>query len=168
MAWIRNLLLIVGIAFGFPLTMVVGGVAANFASTGEALPADVIINCFGFVVIVGTIITGAAINLMIMNRFFPPRLEVEAPQEQTPDKTKPAVKIAPPKPFRIRLARFLGVAPSELTTDQSRAESKMPFWMAATVFARRGPKPLWLIRFLLDRIRRAVRGSKSAKRSAPN
>ena len=150
-------------AVGFPLAFVAIGVAQGYA-TGDSLPVTSLLECLYFIAAVVTVIMCAGTLLVLLNRLFPPK-PVELPDDDlSSESSRPVRKIVPPKPYRVRLARFLGVAPSELENRRSPTESNMKFWTSLTAIIRHGPKPPALIRFFLERIRRAVRGEESAQR----
>ncbi len=161
MSFLRNILIITGIGVGFPAALVGIGVAQCYAS-GGSLSVTVLLDCLCFIGAVATVFMCAGTMLLLLNRFFPPqpvRLPDDTPSPEAP---RPVRKNAPPKPYRIRLARFLGVAPSEVGSTP-QAKSSMRFWTSLTTFVRHGPKPRALIRFFLERIRRVVHGEESAQ-----
>jgi hypothetical protein len=171
MSLLRNVLIVAGIALGFPVALVGIGVAHCYAS-GGSLSVTVLLDCLCFIAGAATVFMGGATVLLLFDRFFPQRpirVPDDAPLSQAPlpgPKTvppKPVPEMTPPKPYRIRLARFLGVAPSDLG-NTSQTKSGMRFWTSLTTFVRHGPKPRVLIRFFLERIRHAVHGEKSVRK----
>jgi hypothetical protein len=67
----------------------------------------------------------------------------------------------PPAAFEHRLAAFLRCSEQELLRPRPRTQSKMPFWSIADVRSYVGPKPVWIIRRILERIRATMRRSRS-------
>ena len=163
MSLLRNLLLLTGIAIGFPLALVTIGVSHCYAH-GDPLSVIVFVECLYFVAGAATVFMGAGITLVLLNYLFPLKPADLPEHDVLTDMPSLGRKIPPPKPYRIRLARFLGVAPSDLETSSCRERSDMTFWTSVTTFIRRGPKPPVLIRFFLERIRHAVRGQESKPR----
>ena len=64
-----------------------------------------------------------------------------------------------PAPFVKRLAKYIGCEESELRQDRQKPRSKMSFWSIIDFFSWHGPKPVSLIRRILERIREASHGS---------
>ena len=66
-----------------------------------------------------------------------------------------------PKPFTNRLSRFLHCPEEELQEEEHRVTfiSRMRFWSRVPLDSPHRPKPAWLIREILERIRERVRGS---------
>ena len=60
-----------------------------------------------------------------------------------------------PRAFSDRLRQFAG-PPSQVAESQDRFESRMPLVWDANHFDGKPPKPAWLIRRILERIRQAV------------
>ena len=84
------------------------------------------------------------------------KLPASGRDEGTTISTKP---IHRPRPFVSRLSHFLHCNEDDLRHRRSRFTSRMRFWSRAPLDARHGPKPAWLIRQLLERIRDTVRGN---------
>ena len=63
-----------------------------------------------------------------------------------------------PAPFARRLAQFTGGEEEELNRPRPRPKSKMTFWSLVDFRTWHPPKPAWLIRRILHRIRESVRG----------
>lgn len=63
-----------------------------------------------------------------------------------------------PKEFTERLAGYLHRDPKELAEPRPYAESNMSFWSRVGQLRWFGPKPAYLIRRLLERIRAQVHG----------
>ena len=141
-AFLGHLLAIAGIAVGYPLALVAIGVA------------PVLLDYLYSLAVVATLFMCGGAKLELLNRLFFLK-PVELPDDA--EAPRPVPKIVPPKPYPIRLARFLGVAPSELKNTRSRTGSSMKFWTSLSTFIRHESKPRVLIRFILERIRRAVR-----------
>jgi hypothetical protein len=163
MSFPRNLLFIAGIAVAFPCVLAGIGVAQCYAS-GDSLSVTVLLECLYFLAAVATVVICAGTMLLLLNRLFPPKSVDLSDDTLSPEALRHVREIVPPKPYRIRLARFLGVAPSELENTRSKTGSRMKFWTSLTTFVRHGPKPTALIRFFLKRIRRAIHAEESAQR----
>ncbi len=155
MSLLRHLLLIAGVAIGFPLTLVSIGAAHCYANE-ESLSVATLGECLYFLTGVATVFMCVGVTLLLLNRLF--TLEpVDLPDDDSLTFVPcPGRQISLPKPYRIRLARFLGIPPSDLDSTRCGARSNMTFWTSATTFIRRGPKPPALIRFFLEQIRRVV------------
>ena len=163
MSILRHLLFLTGIAIGFPLALMAIGVWHCYAN-GDSLSAIALVECLYFVAVAATVFTGAGITLVLLNYLFPLK-PTDLPEHNVSTNVSfPGREIAPPKPYPVRLARFLGIAPSDLETSSCRTPSDMTFWTSVTTFIRRGPKPPVLIRLFLERIRHAVRGQESVPR----
>ena len=64
-----------------------------------------------------------------------------------------------PTPFVSRLSSFLHCPEEDLHQQRKNFTSRMRFWTRVSLDTRCGPKPSWLIRQLLARIRDNVRGN---------
>ncbi|WP_182866979.1 hypothetical protein [Stieleria mannarensis] len=60
------------------------------------------------------------------------------------------------KSFRTRLAGFVHKPESEVMADSDPVKSRMTFWTSARAFSRHPPKPSWLIRHYIIRIRQIL------------
>ena len=72
------------------------------------------------------------------------------PAAQQPELTVVAVEWR--RPFRARLASFLGIEQSQLSPASERNRSRMPFWTSLTWLVPRRPKSAAMIRHLLARV----------------
>jgi hypothetical protein len=70
----------------------------------------------------------------------------------------PAGGDAPPEDFHHRLAHYVHCDEAQLNEPGPPYESRMPFWSLVDFRSWHGPKPAWLIRQVLERIRACVRG----------
>jgi hypothetical protein len=68
--------------------------------------------------------------------------------------------VAPPPAFEQRLAAFLHCTTEELHAPRPRPQSTMPFWSIVDFASYVGPKPAWIIRRILERIRATLRRSR--------
>lgn len=71
----------------------------------------------------------------------------------------PKPEPVPPPPYPTRLARFLSREVNDFGTPRgTNQRARMKLWAAGPIGHRHGPKPTWLIRMILERIHRLVRG----------
>ena len=78
---------------------------------------------------------------------------------RTHPNTERCVKDGPqqtPVAFTTRLAHFVGCSSEELQQARPKYRSRMKFWSLMPISQGHGPKPTWLIRHLLERIRDGV------------
>jgi hypothetical protein len=81
---------------------------------------------------------------------------------EKPEKVKHAQAAAQithrPTPFIKRLANYVGCDEQELREPRCQPKSRMTFWSIVDFDSWHGPKPISIIRRILERIRRHVHG----------
>lgn len=68
----------------------------------------------------------------------------------------------PPRPFRQRLASYIHCDEADVMRGNDSTQSTMPLRVLTPIGPYHGPKPLWFIRFVLNRIHRLVSQSRRA------